>query len=97
MVIGVFYRHEIANSSPVGQDQTSSLLSHRALFIASICPPRGDGMQQDLIIHVSPALNSHRVRPGKDAGTCLCRDAAIAEETSEVRESIKGKNTTETT
>lgn len=94
MVIGVFYRHEIANSSPVGQDQTSSLLSDRALFIASICPPRGDGMQQDLIIHVSPALNSHRVRPGKDAGTCLSREC---EETSEVRESIKDINKTETT
>lgn len=51
MVIGVFYCHEIANSSPAGQNQMSSLLSHQALFIASLCPLCGDGLQQNLIFH----------------------------------------------
>lgn len=62
MVIGVFYSHEIANSSPAGQDQTSSLLSNQALFIALLYPPCRDGEQPNLIFHeVLKTLTSDHV------------------------------------
>lgn len=66
MVIGVFYCHEIANSPPAGQNQMSSLLSHQALFIASLCPPCGDGLQQNLIFHAHK--HSIQIMSGKASG-----------------------------
>lgn len=56
MVMGVFCWHEIANSSPRGQDQPSSVLSRQVLFIALLGPPCGDGVQQSP--RISCAVNA---------------------------------------
>lgn len=93
MVIGVFRRHGIANSSPAGRDQTSSLLSRRTLFMASTCPPCWDGTQRAPISHASQALNSQRVWPGRRRrGTRLRRDAAVRRRNFWGEESIEIKH-----